>query len=104
MSSLTTRLSIENQSAAAVITLQNLLLRIPGVELLNATLARLISRSSLAAAQAVWSPAVLSEDPGNGVTLLEASGDTSGLLLTSHSITINYPIEEGAHRCFTSAY
>jgi hypothetical protein len=33
MSSLTTRLSIENQSAAAVITLHNLLRRIPGVEL-----------------------------------------------------------------------
>src|SRR5271170_4789494 len=76
MSSLTTRLSMKDQSAAAVITLHNPLRRIPGVELLNATLGAfdftVVGGGSAGCVVANG----LSEGPGNGIVLLEAGGDT----------------------------
>jgi hypothetical protein len=89
MSSLTTRLSIENQSTAAVITLHNPLRRIPGVEPFPPHWARLIPRSSVAGGAGCVVANRLSEGPGNGVALLEAGGVTNGLLSTSHSITVS---------------
>jgi hypothetical protein len=90
MSSLTMRLSIENQSAAAVITLHDPLRRIPGVELFERHTGHdLIPRLSVAGSAGCVVANRLSEGPGNGVPLFGASGDTNRLLSTSHSITVS---------------